>query len=225
MVDFYVVPTPLGNPEDITLRAIRILKDADFVVCEHHKEYVHLALALNLPVKEWVECTRSREHECLDFVLEQITAGKVGTLVSDCGSPLFEDPGFYLIRQLQKRVDVNLVSLPGANSLITALPLSHFEVKYFYFAGFISQKKERREQELKALLKRKEVVILLETPYRLWNIVELLKLHAKNRQIVIPFDLTMPTEKVYRGKPDEIASLLKSDGIEKGEFLIIIQGS
>lgn len=220
---FYIVPTPLGNPEDITLRAVRVLKEVDFVVCEHHKEYIRLAVGLQIPVKEWIECQRKDTDSCLERLDELLSAGKTGALVSDCGSPVFEDPGFPVLRYVAGK-KIELVSLPGANSLITALPLSPFEIRSFYFAGFISQKKGLREQDLRALLKRKEWVILLETPYRLKNILELMKNFTPKRHIVLPFNLTLPDETVYCGNAGEILKALANDKKDKGEFLIMIEG-
>lgn len=222
-MEFYIVPTPLGNPEDITLRAVRVLKEVDFVVCEHHKEYIRLACSLQLPIKEWIECQRKDSESCLERLDELLAAGKVGALVSDCGSPVFEDPGFPVLRYVAAK-GIKLVSLPGANSLITALPLSPFEIRSFYFAGFISQKKSVREQDLRNLLKRKEWVILLETPYRLKNILELMQSLVPKRNIVLPFNLTLPDETVYSGTAGEILNALLQDNNEKGEFLLLIEG-
>ncbi len=222
-MEFYIVPTPLGNPEDITLRAVRVLKEVDFVVCEHHKEYIRLAAALQIPVKEWIECQRRDSESCMERLDELLSAGKTGALVSDCGSPVFEDPGFPVLRYVAEK-NIKLVSLPGANSLITSLPLSPFEIRSFYFAGFISQKKGLREQDLKKLLKRKEWVILLETPYRLKNILELMQNFAPKRSIVLPFNLTLPDEAVYCGNAGEILKALARDNKNKGEFLIMIEG-
>lgn len=220
---FYVVPTPLGNLEDITLRALKTLKEVDFVVCEHRREYFRLARLLNLPIKDYVECSKKNEKDSIVEVEKYLAQGKTGALVSDCGTPLFEDPGFLLLRHLYER-DVDIVSLPGANCLITALPLSHFEIKQFYFAGFISQKKDKRERELKTLLKRKECVILLETPYRLLNLLDLFVQFAPARELVVPFNLTQEKEKVYRGKAEKIKRELVADRNEKGEFLVIMEG-
>lgn len=222
-MEFYIVPTPLGNPEDITLRAVRVLKEVDFVVCEHHKEYIRLVTSLQIPVKEWIECQRKDSESCLERLDEFLDAGKKGALVSDCGSPVFEDPGFPVLRYVAGK-GIKLVSLPGANSLITSLPLSPFEIRSFYFAGFISQKKGIREQELRSLLKRKEWVILLETPYRLKNILELMQSIAPKRNIVLPFNLTLADEAVYSGTAADILNALSRDNKEKGEFLLLIEG-
>ncbi|HBD96276.1 MAG: hypothetical protein A2015_13815 [Spirochaetes bacterium GWF1_31_7] len=220
-MNFYIVATPIGNFEDITIRALNILKTVDFVVCEHGKEYKQLCLALNIPIKEYIECQRKSETEAISIVDEMIEKKLTGALVSDCGTPLFEDPGFHLLSHLRRK-KINLVSLPGANSIITALPLSQFEIKDFYFAGFISQKKEQRELDLKKLLKREETIILLETPYRLLNLMDLLVKFCNNREMMLPYNVTMSDEKMYRGKPSAIKKELEKDKIEKGEFLIIL---
>ena len=222
-MEFYIVPTPLGNPEDITLRAVRVLKEVDFVVCEHHKEYIRLAAELQIPIKEWIECQRKDRESCLEQLDDFLSAGKTGALVSDCGSPVFEDPGFPVLRYVAEK-HVKLISLPGANSLITSLQLSPFEIRSFYFAGFISQKKGLREQDLKKLLKLKEWVILLETPYRLKNILELTQNFAPKRNIVLTFNLTLPDEAVYCGNAKEILKALARDNKSKGEFLLMIEG-
>ncbi len=223
MSTLYIAATPIGNYRDISLRVMDTIKDADFVICENEKEYKRLTFGLGLPLKDYIVSDRKNEHEAMTDVIARLDAGKNGVLVTDCGTPLFEDPGFPVINQARIKGH-KIVSLPGANSLITALTLVPFEVKTFYFGGFISQKKGERETDLLRLLKRKETVIILETPYRLTNMLELLKNYSPEREICIPYNLTMDDEKIYSGKPDKVFDELQKDNVKKGEFLVIIRG-
>lgn len=217
----YIVPTPIGNPLDITLRGMKVLSNVDFVICEHRKEYNRLCVQLDLPIKQSIECQRKNEKDAIPEIDDLLSQGKTAALVSDCGTPLFEDPGQWLIPYLiDKKIEI--ISLPGANSLIASLPLSHFPIRNFYFAGFITQKKELRVVELKRLLQRKETVCLLETPYRFLNMLELLATYASSRELMVPFNLTMNDEKIFRGKAKDIIMQLNQLAIKKGEFLVFI---
>jgi len=221
-IDFYIIATPIGNYKDISLRSLETLKTVDFIVCEEEREYKKLSGILGCGLKKFVVCNEHNESEAVEISLELLKKGEVGALVSDCGTPLFEDPGFQLLNALRNN-NYRLTSLPGANSMLTALPLCPFRIKDFYFAGFLPKKKEDREKHLINLLKRAEPIILMEAPYRLKNILELLKLHLKNRKIFIPFNLTMEDEQLFYGSVIEVENKLNKMNIEKGEYLIFIE--
>jgi 16S rRNA (cytidine1402-2'-O)-methyltransferase len=167
-------------------------------------------------------CNEHNEKEAIELTLDLLKKGEIGALISDCGTPLIEDPGFELIKSL-KACKQKITSVPGANSIVNGIVLAPFKIKDFYFAGFLPKKNEERETKLKKLLERNETVIFMESPYRLRNIIELLKKNLKKRKIYIPFNMTMESEDFFYGSPDEIMSILESKNITKGEFLIFIE--
>ncbi|MCK4798413.1 MAG: 16S rRNA (cytidine(1402)-2'-O)-methyltransferase [Spirochaetes bacterium] len=222
MINFYIIATPIGNYEDITLRAINILKKVDFIVCEQEREYKKLFGIVGIKEKKFILCNEHNEEESIDMVIPLLKKGEKGALISDCGTPLFEDPGFKLVESIRKN-GYKITSLPGANSLITTLSLSPFKINKFYYAGFLPQKKEERKIELLRLLKRKEAIILIEAPYRLKNILSLLKELIYSRRIFISYNLTMADEELFWGSPIEVEQMILSKKINKGEFLVIIE--
>ena len=227
---FYIIATPIGDYQDITFRAVEALKSVDFIVCEHEREYQKLCSMLHIPQKKYIVSDRKREQSAIPMILDCLRSGEIGGLVSDCGTPLFEDPGYRVLDAIRKANEkspnkplAEIISLPGSNSIITAMTLAPFEIKDFYFAGFITRDNDKRAAELGRLLKRRETIIFMESPYRLQNTLELLKKLAGKRNIYIPFDLTLPTRKLYYGKADKVATAIEKDGIEKGEFIVFVQ--
>ncbi len=221
-VNFYIVGLPIGNYKDITLRAIEVLKEVDFIVCESEKEYKKFFSFLDIPLKKFIVCNENLEKEAIELTLNLFEKGEKGALISDCGTPILEDPGFLLIRAICDK-GYRVSSLPGPNSIITAITLSPFKINEFYFAGFLPQKNELREKKLKELIKRKETVILMESPYRLYNILQLLKKVIPERNIYLPFNLTMADEQIFYGKAIDIEKKMIKQNIKRGEFLIVIE--
>lgn len=222
MNDFFIVATPIGNYDDITYRAVKILREVDFIVCEHEKEYKRLFSYLELPVKEFIVYTHKKYKEAIELTLEAINNGETGALISDCGTPLFEDPGSSLIEKLFS-LNINVIPIPGANSIATALSVSPFVIKDFYFAGFLPQKTDIREKQIAKILKRNETIIFMETPYRLLQILQSLdKILNKNDKIYLPFNLTLTDEQLIYDTPANIIKKFNEQKIDKGEFLIII---
>ena len=216
----YIVSTPIGNFEDITLRAITTLKEVDFIVCEEFKEARRLLSNFKIE-KELVSLNEHNEKESSQEVFLKIKEGKSAALISDCGTPLFSDPGHLLI-QLCINAQIDVIPIPGASSILPALVGSGFKIDKFYYAGWLSPKNEQRRKELLRLKSIKELIVLMETPYRLKTILaDIVKVFGGNKKIVIAFDLTLPNEKFYR---DNAASLLKlvTDKKLKGEFVILI---
>ncbi|MCG8571539.1 MAG: SAM-dependent methyltransferase [Spirochaetes bacterium] len=222
MADLYIIATPIGNYQDITLRAIEKLKCVDFIICEHEKEYKRLFSALHIPLKEYILCQRKNEQEAIDLSLELLNENKNGALISDCGTPLFADPGFRLI-QAVRNINHNIISLPGPSSLLMAMTLSPFKIDDFYYAQFLPQNNQQREKAIQVLLKRTETIILLETPYRLHNLLTLLVRFCKHRKVFIPFNLTTTEERIIWGTPDFVKKQVSDLGIKKAEFLVMIE--
>lgn len=216
----YIVSTPIGNYEDITLRALNILKQVDFIICEEFKEARRLLSHYKIE-KELFSINEHNEEEASLDVLTQIKSGKSAALISDCGTPLFSDPGTRLVQLcISNKIDV--VPIPGASSIMSALVGAGFKLDKFYFAGWLSPKSDLRKNELTRLKSLKEIIVLMETPYRLKSILtDISKVFNDSTQIVVAFDLTLPAEKFYRGTVQEILKIVIDKNL-KGEFVLII---
>jgi 16S rRNA (cytidine1402-2'-O)-methyltransferase len=217
----YIVSTPIGNYEDITLRALRTIKEADFIICEEYKEARRLLSHFNVD-KELFSLNEHNEKEVADELIIKIKEGKTAALISDCGTPLFSDPGHLLIDlALQNRIDV--IPVPGASSILTALVGSGLDFEKFYYYGWLSPKKDMRRKQLLDLRKRRETIVLLDTPYRLKSLMEdIVKLLGSAIPCVLAFELTKEKEKFYRGNARNILSVVEKEKL-KGEFVLIIR--
>lgn len=216
----FIVSTPIGNYEDITFRAIKVLKEVDFIICEEFKEARRLLSQYQIE-KELVSLNEHNEEESSQEIISRLKAGQIAALISDCGTPLFSDPGKYLI-QLCISEKIDLIPVPGANSLLPALVGSGFNLDKFYYAGWLSPKTEIRKKELIRLQTIKELIVIMETPYRLRTILaDIEKIFSASTQICVSFDLTLPTEKYYRGTISEILKIVEAQKL-KGEFVLLI---
>jgi 16S rRNA (cytidine1402-2'-O)-methyltransferase len=216
----YIVSTPIGNFEDITLRAIRILKEVDFIICEEFKEARRLLANLNIK-KELLSVNEHNEAENANEILLKLVGGKSAAVISDCGTPLFSDPGNLLVQlAIQNRVEV--IPIPGTSSLLAALVGSGIEFEKFYHYGWLSPKKDIRKTQLLDLKKHKEVIVLMDTPYRLRTLLDdIVKFIGKNVAVVLAYELTKEKEKFYRGTVEEVSRIATKENL-KGEFILII---
>lgn len=216
----YIVSTPIGNYEDITLRALNILRQVDLIICEEFKEARRLLSQYKLE-KELFSLNEHNEEEASLEILKHLKEGKSAALISDCGTPLFSDPGTQLAQLcISNKIDV--VPIPGASSIMSALVGAGLKLDKFYFAGWLSPKSDLRKNELARLKNIKEIIVLMETPYRLKSILtDISKTFNSTTPIVVAFDLTLPTEKFYRGTIPEILKIVTEKNL-KGEFVLII---
>lgn len=217
----YIVSTPIGNYEDITLRALRILKECDFVICEEYKEARRLLSNYKIE-KELFSLNEHNENESANELILKLLEGKTAALISDCGTPLFSDPGHLLVDlALQNRIEV--IPVPGVSSLLTALVGSGLDFEKFYYYGWPSPKKDIRRKQLLDLRKRRETIVLMDTPYRLKALLEdIVKLLGPNIPCVLAFELTKEKEKFYRGNTQNILKAVERENL-KGEFVLIIK--
>ena len=215
----YIVATPIGNPQDITLRALEILKSADRIICEERRIGSTILRQLKIGEKPLVELNEHNEEQQAQELAMALLNGETMALISDCGTPAFADPGALLV-QLALDYGIKIVPVPGASSLMTLLSVSPAPLKEFYFAGFLPRQENER---LKALLRLKQLkiaVVLMDTPYRLGRMLQdVLKTLGDKQRITLAFNLTLPDEKIYRG---EIKSVLEQVGVRKGEFILIL---
>jgi 16S rRNA (cytidine1402-2'-O)-methyltransferase len=215
----YIVATPIGNPQDITLRGIEVLKSVDAVVCEESKPGSTLLKRLEIINKEMVLLNEHNEAETAANLLMRLLSGQSLALISDCGTPVFSDPGSYLI-QLAASSGVKVSPIPGASSLMAALSVLDFKLGRFVFAGFLPRDPEKRRGEMIRYRTMRIPVVLMDTPYRLGAILDdVMKVFGKTQLVTVAFDLTLPTETIFRGNVEDVR---KQVGARKGEFVLIV---
>jgi 16S rRNA (cytidine1402-2'-O)-methyltransferase len=216
----YLVSTPIGDYDDITLRALRILKECDFIICEEYKEARRLLSHYQVE-KELTSLNEHNEKEEVDVILLKLLEGKSAALISDCGTPLFSDPGHLLVEVCISQ-GIQVIPVPGVSSLLPALTGSGFDIEKFYYYGWLSPKKDERRQQLLKLKKINEVIVILDTPYRLQSLLaDVVKYMGKNTRVVLAYQLTMKNEKFYRGTAEEISNLAQKNNL-KGEFVLVV---
>lgn len=216
----YLVATPIGNYDDITLRALNVLKSSDFIICEEFKEARRLLAHYHIE-KELISLNEHNESELANEILLRILGGESAALISDCGSPLFSDPGHLLVEVCISQ-KIEIIPIPGANSLIPALTGSGLDFEKFFYYGWLSPKKEERRDELFKLKNLREVIVLLDTPYRLKALLaDIIKVFGPNTKIVVAFDLTLKNERFFRDSAANVLSIVEKNNL-KGEYVLII---
>lgn len=215
----YIVATPIGNPRDITLRAVDILRDADAVICEDRKIGSKLARSIGIEVKEWIVASEHNEAQVGDHIQERLLSGASLALITDCGTPVFSDPGARIIERALG-IGARVVPIPGASSLTAALSILDNPLYKFYFAGFLPRQPDERMAMLEYLRKMHIPIIIMDTPYRMKTVLrDAIKTFGSGRKAVLACDLTLPGEIIYRGNLGEI---VKQAGGKKAEFILII---
>jgi 16S rRNA (cytidine1402-2'-O)-methyltransferase len=215
----YVVATPIGNLEDITLRAINTLKQADVVIIEERRHGTTLLKKLDITPKDLLALNEHNEESDAMNVIVRLLNGETMALMSDAGTPVFADPGAHLIRQAAE-MGVQVSPIPGPSSLMATLSVLDFKLEQFVFGGFLSRVPDERRQELTRLRNLRMPVVLLDTPYRLSALLEdVSKIFGKNRRVTLGFDLTLSSEMIFRGTAGDIA---RQTNNRKGEYVLVI---
>ncbi|MFM7769931.1 MAG: 16S rRNA (cytidine(1402)-2'-O)-methyltransferase [Bacteroidota bacterium] len=216
----YVVPTPIGNLEDITLRATRILKEVDFILCEDTRVSIRLLshLGFNKPL---VSFHLHNEHKKLEDTIQKIRNSSGGVaLISDAGTPGISDPGFLLVRACVQE-NIPIETLPGATAFVPALVNSGLPTDKFIFEGFLPQKKGR-ETAIKRIAQHEITTVLYESPHRIVKCLEQLILHCgPNRLCSVSREISKKFEETKRGTLEEICAHFKQNE-PKGEFVIVL---
>ncbi len=221
MSKLYIVPTPIGNLEDITLRAIRVLKECDLILAEDTRNTVHLLkhLLIEKPLKSYHQ---HNEHKILEELIALIQQGKTIALVSDAGTPAISDPGFLLVRACIE-ANIPVETLPGATAFVPALVNSGFPCESFVFIGFLPVKKGR-STKIKSLQEETKTIILYESPYRLVKTLEELKnSFGTERKASVSRELTKFFEETKRGTLQELITYFSLKTV-KGEIVIVVEG-
>lgn len=218
----YLVATPIGNLEDITMRAIRILKEADYIAAEDTRNTKKLCnyFEIDTPLISYHDHNQEVGGEKL---LQLLRDGKTIALVSDAGLPAISDPGADIaMKAIQE--DFAVVPLPGANAAITALIASGLPTQPFYFHGFLSRYKKERREGLESLRNKQETILFYEAPHRLKEMLKDVQLVLGNRQIVLARELTKKFEEFIRGTVEEALEWANTNEV-RGEFVVIIEGT
>jgi len=216
----YLVPTPIGNLDDITLRAIKVLQAVDVILAEDTRTSGKLLKHLNIS-KPLQSYHIHNEHKAVEQLVGRMKEGETFALISDAGTPAISDPGFLLVREaLAANIAVNC--LPGATAFVPALVNSGLPADKFVFEGFLPHKKGRQTR-LKALTDEERTIILYESPHRLIKCLEQLKEFCGDRQASVSRELTKMFEETVRGSLSELIEYFTQKGV-KGEFVIVLAG-
>ena len=215
----YLVPTPIGNLEDITLRAIRVLKEADLILAEDTRTSAPLLKHFDIQKKVFAH-HQHNEHQSSNEIIRFLKEGKNIALISDAGTPAISDPGFYLVREALKN-DIAVECLPGATAFVPALVNSGFPTDRFCFEGFLPLKKGRQTR-YKQLVEEERTIILYESPHRFFKTLDEMTVYfGAERQISVSRELTKMFEETVRGTIVEIKLYFETHPA-KGEFVICI---
>lgn len=220
---FYVVGTPIGNMEDITYRAVRILSEVDLILCEDTRVTINLLNKYGIKKPTMSYHSQSKITK-VDNILKQIEEGKTLALVSDAGTPTISDPGSFLVSKIKETFpEIEVIGIPGPSAVITALSISGLPASDFTFLGFLPHKKGR-ETLFKEIAESERTVVFYESPHRIIKALESLKEHvSQNRKIVVGRELTKVFEQVISGIPEEVLEYFKlNEDKVRGEFVIMV---
>ncbi len=223
MSAFYVIGTPIGNLEDITLRALRILKEVDLVLCEDTRVTKRLFDKHGIATAMQSYHAQSGEAK-VELILEQIAGGKSIALVTDAGTPGISDPGSLLISKIREtHPDLKIEAIPGASALTAALSIAGVPTHEFIFLGFMPHKKGR-ETLFKEITLSERTMVFYESTHRIIKTLESLKEHlGTTKKVTIVREITKMFEEVLQGAAEEVlATLLSTPEKQKGEFVVIV---
>ena len=217
----YLIPTPIGNLEDITIRAVNTLKEVAVVFCEDTRVTGQLLKFYNIE-KKLISSHNYNEANNKQKIIEYLNGGNNVGLVSDRGTPIISDPGYELAKYVIEE-GYNVVSLPGATAAIPALTSSGINPQPFYFYGFLNSKESARKKELENLKKIEATLIIYEAPHRInKTLKDMEKILGNNRKISISREISKKYEEIYRGTIDEI---MNQNNDYKGEIVIVVEGN
>ena len=221
MAKLYIVPTPIGNLEDITLRAIKVLKKVDLILCEDTRRSKKLLnhLEIDVPLRSH---HKFNEHSEVSYIVKKIVEGSNMALISDAGVPGISDPGFLIVRTCLEN-NIETECLPGPTAFVPALVVSGLPIDKFIFEGFLPAKKGRKSR-LEKLALESRTMVFYESPHKLLRtLLDFDNFFGSNRKISISRELTKLYEETLRGSIKEMVAIY-SNKKPKGEYVIIVQG-
>lgn len=222
MPKLYIIPTPIGNLEDMTYRAVRLLREVDIVLAEDTRTSQVLLKHYGIERKLYSH-HKYNEHQTVEFVASRIEAGESVALISDAGTPGISDPGFLLVRTCLER-GLEVETLPGATAFVPALVQSGFPCDRFCFEGFLPQKKGRKKR-LTALAEEPRTMIFYESPFRILKALgEFSEVFGSERRVSVSRELSKKFEQTVRGTIAEVIAHFETHP-PKGEFVMVVEGA
>jgi 16S rRNA (cytidine1402-2'-O)-methyltransferase len=220
--NLYIVSTPIGNLEDLTFRALRILQEVTVIAAEDTRRTQKLCLhyGIGTPLTSYHDFNKEGKTPILLKCLEE---GSSVALVSDAGTPLISDPGYYLVTRATAR-GIPVIPIPGPSALLAALSASGLPTDSFVFHGFLPKKSGARGRVLNSFIEEKRTIILFETPHRLLATLEALRHTLGDRRVALARELTKSYEEIIRGTVEEVLDRCKNRTI-KGEITLVLEGN
>jgi len=217
----FLVSTPIGNMDDITKRAIEVLKNSDLIACEDTRRTLKLLKKydINRPLESYFDHNKEKKTP---YLLGLLDKGKSVALVSDSGTPCISDPGFYLVKKVIEK-GYKLFTVPGPSSILSALILSGLPTDRFVFEGFLPKKRGKRKARITQLKEEERTIIIFESPFRILSLLKELKEILGERKISVSRELTKVYEETTRGNLSDLINQLE-DKKPKGEFIIVLEG-
>jgi len=226
MPNLFIVATPIGNLEDITFRALRVLKEADVILCEDTRQTKKLLARHGIENKQLTTYNEKRSGVAMQKIFGWFEEGKNLALVSDAGTPGISDPGSYLVSKVREQfgASVSVVPIPGPSAVIAALSISGFRADHFLFLGFLPHKKGR-ETLFKEIAMSKRTVVFYESPHRILKTLKVLVENLHDRRIALARELTKIHEEVKIGTGAEILEYFTAHPERvRGEFVVLVEG-
>ena len=218
----YIVPTPIGNMQDITLRAIEVLKNVTLIAAEDTRHSKLLLDHIGVHGIKLISCHDHNEEQRVELIKNEVEKGGSVALISDAGTPLISDPGYRVV-SLCSALGVKVIPLPGPCAAITALEAAGLPTDSFLFAGFLPVKDKELRQRISGLVKSPVTTVFYESPRRIQNTVEIMAQIIPNHEVCLCRELTKAFESVYRFKAQELPSFLsEDDNRTRGEFVIVV---
>ncbi len=218
----YIVATPIGNLEDITLRALRILKECDLIIAEDTRRSRQLLAHYGIEKPFGRSLYRGVERERVEYFIEKLKEGARIALICDAGTPLISDPGYGLVRRAIAE-NISVIPIPGPTALITALIVSGFSSESFVFAGVPPKKSKAKREFFAHLAQEPRTIVLYESPHRVLDTLEVMSELLSDRQIALCRELTKIHEEIVRGTAAEVLETLRKRPTVKGEITLVIE--
>ncbi|MCS7197699.1 MAG: 16S rRNA (cytidine(1402)-2'-O)-methyltransferase [Candidatus Bipolaricaulota bacterium] len=218
----FIVATPIGNLEDITLRALRVLKECDLIIAEDTRRSRQLLAHYGIEKPFERSLYRGVERERVEYFLEKLKSGAKIALISDAGTPLISDPGYELVRRAIAE-NISVISIPGPTALIAALVVSGFSTERFVFEGVPPKNAKAKHEFFAQLAREPRTIVLYESPHRVLDTLEVMSELLSDRKIALCRELTKVHEEILRGTAREILEQLKSRPAIKGEITMVIE--
>ena len=219
--NLYLIPTPIGNLDDITVRSLNLLKNVDIILCEDTRETGKLLNKYDIK-KKLMSCHEFNEDKIKDEVVVLLSQGNKIGLVTDQGSPIISDPGFKVVQEVIKN-NYNVIGLPGATAFVPAIISSGLSPSRFLFYGFLNSKNSKQIQELNDLQNFPYTIIFYEAPHRINDTLKNIRKVFGNRKICLAREISKIHEELYRGSIDDVLLEIK-DGV-KGEIVLLVEGN